>query len=456
MSSRTVDLTQGTIWKQIVRFAIPLLMGNIFQQLYNTVDTIVVGQYVGKVQLAAVGSMGNAINALIGFFLGIATGAGVVISQFRGAKNDKRLSDAVSTTMTITLIACGICTVVGHLSIPLLLKMLNIAETDEVYPYARDYLDIYFKGISGLMIYNMGAGILRAVGDSKRPLYFLCVSALLNIALDLLFVLEYGMEVRGVAYATVISQCASALLVLIVLSRSHEPYGIRWRQLGIDREILKGIFKIGLPSAIQAAITSISNVFVQGYINAFKADCMAGWTAYGRVDQFALLPISSLSLSSTTFVGQNLGAGDMKRAKKGSMTALFMCFGVCILMSVPMMVFPRQLIRIFNGDENVLYYGSVFLQMISPFYALCAINQIYAGALRGAGVSTPPTIIMLVSFVGFRQLYLFVFSRLFDSFRVVALAYPMGWILCSVLMLIYYYRVDWEKKSTILTRKQGA
>ncbi|MBQ3079698.1 MAG: MATE family efflux transporter [Clostridia bacterium] len=454
MERHTIDLSQGTIWKQIARFALPLLVGNLFQQLYNTVDTIVVGRYVGKVQLAAVGSMGNAINALIGFFMGLATGASVIISQYRGAHNDKRLSDSVQTTVALSLIACVFCTIAGNLAIPLLLKMLKIHPGDDVYPYAVDYLRIYFTGICGMLIYNIGAGILRAVGDSKRPLYFLCVSALLNVGLDLLFVMGFKMEVKGVAYATVISQAVSACLVLIVLTRSHTPYAIKWKKLAIDRQILSGILKIGLPTAVQSAITSISNVFVQGYINAFKADCMAGWTAYGRIDQFALLPVSSLALSSTTFVGQNLGAGNMERAKKGCNVALLMCAVICVVMAIPMMLFAPNLIGIFNSDPEVLRYGSIFLRMMSPFYTLCALNQIYAGVLRGAGVSTPPTVIMLASFVAFRQLYLFVCSRLFDSFRVVALAYPMGWILCSILMLIYYYRADWESKSTVLSREK--
>ncbi len=439
-----IDLTEGTIWKQLTRFALPLLLGNVFQQLYNTVDTIVLGKYVDKQALAAVGMVGSAINALIGFFIAIAGGAGVVVSQFRGAHDDKRLSDAVHTTMVVALVACVVCTVLGVLSVPLLIKMMNTPPDAE--EYAKSYLTINFSGDSGLLIYNMDAGIMRADGDSKRQLKFLIFTTILNMGLDLLFVLRYNMKVAGVAYATVISQCVSAVMVMTVLMRTKTAYRIIPKRLRMDIPIAKRIFKIGLPAAIQAVVTSISNVFVQGYINAFGSDCAAGWTAYGKVDQFALLPINSLSLASTTFVGQNLGAGNLERAKRGVNITMLMCFGVCALLCVPMIIFRRSLIGIFNKDEMVLYYGSIFLLMMSPFYILCAINQIYSGALRGAGISTVPMAIMLLSFVAFRQLYLFVFSHITDSFGVVALAYPMGWILCSTLMLIYYYKSHWDTK----------
>lgn len=447
-----IDLTQGSVWKQIARFAWPLLIGNIFQQMYNTVDSIVLGQYVNKEALAAVGSVGSSINAIIGFFIGIATGAGVVIAQYCGAKDDRKLSDAVQTTMVVALAACVICTFLGNLSVPLFLKIMKMEKTPEVYKMADRYLRIYFWGVSGMLLYNVGAGILRAVGDSLRPLIFLIITTVINTVLDILFVTKYNWKIEGVAYATVIAQFISAFMVLYVLTSSHMAYRVDWLRLRVDRSILAAIFKIGLPSAVQSFITSFSNVFVQGYINVFGADCMAGWTAYGKIDQFALLPISSISLASTTFTGQNLGAGKRERAKEGLKVTMRMAAIVCVGLCIPMILFRRSLISIFNTEEDVLYYGSIFLMMMSPFYIMCAINNIYAGVLRGAGCSLPPMIIMLSSFVAFRQIYLYVFSHLTHSFYVVALAYPMGWILCSTLLLIYYYRGGWEKKSTILTQ----
>lgn len=444
MKKQDIDLTEGVIWKQIVRFAIPLLIGNIFQILYNTVDTLIVGNFVNKQALGAVGMMGAPINALVSFFIGIANGATVVISNFFGAKDDEDVSKSVQTTIALALIASVICTILGICAVPLLIKMMKTPL--DMQQYAKQYLKIYFSGISGLMIYNIGAGIMRAVGDSKRPLYFLIVSALMNTALDLLFVLAFKWEVMGVALATIISQAVSAVLVIVVLTRTHAPYRILWRRLRIHVPIFKRIIQIGLPAAIQATITSISNVFVQGYINSFGSGCAAGWTVYGKIDQYALLPINSLSISATTFVGQNIGARDVKRAKKGMRVTLLMAFVCCVIVGIPLLTLSRFMVGLFNRDTEVLYYGATFLKMMSPFYFLCAVNQMLAGSLRGAGISTAPMIIMLASFVAFRQLYLYVCSALFDSIYVVSLAYPMGWMLCSLLMIIYYKKSNWEKK----------
>ena len=452
LREREMDLTQGNIWKQLIRFAIPMLIGNFFQQMYNTVDSIILGRYVSTEALAAVGSTGNAINALIGFFIGIATGAGVIISQYCGAKDEKSLSDAVQTSITVALIACVVCTVLGVISVPLLLRMMNLTENPSVYEMTNRYLTIYFSGVSGVLLYNIGAGILRAVGDSRRPLYFLILTTLMNIVLDLLFVKVWDKKIEGVAYATIISQFVSAFLVMLLLSRSNAAYRVEWKRLRVNRAMMKAIFRIGLPTAIQSAVTSVSNVFVQGYINNFKTYCMAGWTAYGRIDQFALLPINSLALSTTTFTGQNLGAGNVERARKGLRVTLLLSLIVCVGMGIPMNLFKRSLIGIFDKTEEVLEYGSIFLTMMSPFYIMCAINNIYANALRGAGISLAPMVMMLSSYVAFRQIYLYVFSHITDSFRVVALAYPMGWILCAILILSYYYFGHWQEKSNVLAR----
>ena len=452
LGRREMDLTQGSIWKQLVRFALPLFIGNIFQQMYNTVDSLVLGHYVGTEALAAVGSCGNAINALIGFFIGIATGAGVVISQFCGAKDDENLSKAVQTTVTVALIACAVCTGLGLAAITPLMRFMKMDKNPDVAPMMRSYLTIYFSGITGLLLYNIGAGILRAVGDSRRPLYFLIITTVMNTALDLLFVTAFHWGVDGVAYATIISQFVSAILVLIVLTASRANYRILWNRLGLEKRIVAAIFKIGLPGAIQSAITSFSNVFVQGYINNFGKYCMAGWAAYGKIDQFALLPVNSLGIAATTFSGQNLGAGQVERAKKGLSVAMGLSAFICVAMCIPMILFRRNLIGIFDKTEEVLEFGSTFLMMMSPFYFFCAVNNVYAGVLRGAGISMAPMIFMLSSFVAFRQAYLFVFSHITESFLVVALAYPIGWILCATLLMTYYKFGKWENKSAALVR----
>ena len=438
-----MDMTQGTIWKQLIYFAFPLLIGNLFQQLYNTVDSVVVGNFVSTEALAAVGSVTPIINMLVGFFSGLATGAGVVISQFFGAKNGQMLHKAVHTTLLMTVGLGVIFTFIGIFMTPLMLNLMSTPA--DVFDGAALYLRIYFGGVLGLMLYNMVSGILRAVGDSKRPLYFLILSSLLNVVLDLAFVLIFHWGIAGVAIATIIAQFISAFLLLVVLARSDEDYKLVLRDLKMDAEILKRIVRIGLPAGLQMAVTSFSNVFVQSYINRFGSACMAGWTSYSKIDQFVLLPMQSLSLSATTFVGQNLGAGNLSRAKKGTRVSMAISVAITAVLTVLLIAFSSQLLMLFNQDENVLYYGNIFIRYLSPFYVICCINQIFAGSLRGAGDATGPMIIMLLSFVVFRQIYLFVGSQFFDSIIFVGLGYPAGWLVCSVFMAIHYFRGRWEK-----------
>ena len=315
-------MTEGPILKQLILFSIPLLIGNIFQQLYNTVDSVVVGNFVGTTGLAAVGSSAPIINTLVGLFSGLATGGTVVISQYYGAHDNKNIHDAVHTTVLMILILGVIFSFLGVWAAPAMLRMMKTPEN--VMPQAEEYLSIYFAGISGLMLYNIGAGILRAVGDSRRPLYFLLISALLNIVLDLVFVINFNMGVAGVAYATIIAQFVSAALIMLVLMRTHGQYRLFLRHLRLNMSILKRIVCIGMPAALQMAITAFSNVFVQSYINAFGSGCMAGWSAYSKVDQFVTLPMQSISIAATTFVGQNVGAKQVERTHQGARTSIML------------------------------------------------------------------------------------------------------------------------------------
>lgn len=436
-------MTQGTIWKQIVLFAIPLLIGNLFQQLYNTVDSIVVGHFVGKEALAAVGSVGPAINTLVGFFMGLGTGAGVVISRYYGAQDHENLSRAVHTTVMLTIAAALFCTVAGTILVPHMLRLMSTP--DDVFNESATYLRIYFYGIAGLMLYNIGSSILRAVGDSRRPLYFLCVSALTNIALDLLFVVAFGWGIAGVAWATLASQAISAVLVISVLMRTDGPYRVELKKLAIDRSILGRIVRIGLPSGIQSAIISFSNVFVHGYINAFGSTAMAGWTSYAKVEAFVSLPMQSIALTSTTFVGQNLGAKNIERTKKGVRTSLFMSLGVTLLLSFSAIVFSGPLLRLFSTDPDVIEAGRSIVYTICPFYFGSCFSQIYAGALRGAGRSTQPTLILLGFYVAFRQCYLFLVSRFVGTLSAVSFGFPLAWVLAGLTVAYYYFHCNWEK-----------
>lgn len=448
-----MDMTQGSVAMHLIRFALPLLAGNIFQQLYNTVDTWVVGNYVSNEAFSAVGTVGPVVNMLIGFFTGLASGAGVVISQFYGAKRQDQVRESVHTAITMTLILGVLFTALGLWMTPYMLRFMKTP--NDVLPQSTAYLNIYFSGILGLMIYNMGAGILRAVGDSRRPFHFLVVCAVLNIALDLAFVLGFGMGVEGVALATILSQATSAVLVILTLLRTESCIRLRPRSLRLHWHILKKIIFIGIPAAIQMAITSFSNVFVQSYINHFGADCMSGWTAYSKIDQLLFLPMQTLGLAATTFVGQNLGSGQVDRAKKGVRTAVCLALGVTLVLIAGVIYpFASSLVTFFNQKPEVVEYGTLFLHWISPFYLLCCFNQVYGASLRGAGHSRQTMVIMLGSFVVFRQIYLFIMANyISNTVLPIAMSYPAGWFLCNGFTLLYYRRADLSKNVVVDERR---
>ena len=443
-----VDLTEGSIVPQLIRFAIPLLIGNIFQQLYNTVDTWVVGNYVGNEAFSAVGSVTQVINALIGFFLGFSTGAGVVIAQYYGAGRERAVHDTVHTAITATF---ALYLVMMPLGLLLILPMLRLMNTPaEVWPEAKAYLSIYFIGIIGLMVYNIGASILHSMGDSIRPFCFLVTTTILNIALDMLFVLRFHMGVRGVAWATVIAQCVSSCLVLAALRKRESCARLQFRDLHINRAILKKIVGIGVPAGIQTSITAFSNVFVHSYIYHFGADCMSGWTAYDKTIQFMFLPMQSLALSVTTFVGQNVGKDQANRAKKGVRAALVLGISITgVLMLVNMTQAPR-LIAFFNDKQQVVSYGSTFLRFISPFFILCGVNLILAGALRGAGDSRGPMVIMLSCYVPLRQLYLYIMANFIRNEVIPVISgYSVSWIICCGILILYYRRAQFTRTRVI-------
>lgn len=444
---KDVDMTTGNITRHIISFALPLLIGNIFQQLYNTVDTWVVGKFVSNEAYAAVGTVGPIINMLIGFFMGLSSGAGVVISQYYGAKRFAEVEKTVHTAIAMTLILGIAFTGLGLFMTPYMLTLMKTPEN--VLPESTAYLTIYFSGILGLMLYNIGAGILRAVGDSKRPFYYLVVCAVMNTVLDLVFVIQFKMGVKGVALATILSQAASAILVMITLLRTDECIRLRLGKLQLHWEMLKKIFRVGIPAAIQMAITAFSNIFVQSYINFFGDNCMSGWTTYAKVDQLLFLPMQSIALASTTFVGQNLGCNQVERAREGVRKALIISLISTVVLMVPVLIFSPEIVAFFNSKSEVVQYGSMLLRWMTPFYVLCCFNQIYSGALRGAGNSKAPMIFMLTSFVAFRQIYLFAMSNIWNEIIPIAMSYPAGWLLCSILTGVYYHKVRLGKSRLV-------
>ena len=419
-----VDMTKGGILGHILKFAFPLLLGNLFQQMYNTVDTFVVGNFVSSSAFSAVGAVTPIVNMLIGAFSGLASGAGVVISRQYGAGEPEKVSKAVHTAMVLTAILSVAFTVIGLALMPVMLNILGLNAQDRAE--ATTYLSIYFAGITGLLFYNMGAGILRAVGDSKRPFYYLVVCAVMNTVLDLVFVIAFSMGTAGVALATILSQGVSAVLVLAALLRTDSSVNVHPRQLRLHRDMLGQILLLGIPAALQLAVTAFSNVFVQSYITHFdkglpQSIYMPGWTAYIKVDQLLFLPMQSIALAVTTFVGQNLGAKQTKRAKKGVTCAMLLAVGGTLILMIPVLLFSRQIISFLIPDQAVVETGNMFLRTLTPFYVLCAFNQVYACALRGSGNSIAPMIIMLSSFVAFRQIYLYVMSQICNEVVPIAM-----------------------------------
>ena len=437
------DMTDGSIIKQITLFALPLMLGNVFQMLYNTVDSIVVGNFVGKQALAAVGSTTMIVNMMVFFFNGFSTGAGVVIANYFGARNMEKLHKAIETTMAATFLLSVLFTVAGVAAVKPMLRFM--ATPEDVFGEATVYLQIYIGGISGLLVYNMGSGILRAVGDTMRPLYFLIFTSVLNTLLDLLFVLGLHSGIEGVAWATIISQFISAFLILLLLTRSKDIYRLTWQDLKIDRGILGGIFAVGLPAGIQSVITAFSNVFVQSYVNFFGSSCMAGWSCYNKLDQFVMLPMQSMAMAATTFVSQNIGAGRERRADQGTVITVSMSVGVTAVIVALLCLFAAPAVRMFSPDESVIEYGVLFIRANCFFLLFNCVNHVLAGALRGRGDSKGPMIIMLLAFVGIRQVYLYVVTRFIANTPfLVGFGYPVGWTTCCIIELTYFF-LRWRK-----------
>ena len=430
-------MTVGPIFGQLVLFSLPLMLGNVFQMLYNTVDSIIVGNFVSKQALAAIGSTTMITNMMVFFFNGFSIGAGVTIGQYFGARDMDNLHRAIETTMAATFLLSVVFSGVGVALVRPLLLMMSTPE--DVFADAAVYLRIYIGGISGLLIYNMGSGILRAVGDSTRPLYFLILTSILNIILDLFFVLVLKAGIAGAAIATILSQFLSGTLILVLLTRTKDIYRLNWKELRLDFPILRQIFAVGLPAAVQSVLTAFSNIFVQSYINIFGSDCMAGWSSYNKLDQFIMLPMQSMAMAATTFVSQNVGAGNDRRADRGTVSALLLTCGITGVIIALLIGFAPSAVRLFSPDPAVIEYGVLFIRTNVAFLLFNCINHVLAGALRGRGDSRAPMIIMLSTFVGVRQVYLYVVTHFVaNTPRIVGFGYPVGWVCCCALELFYF------------------
>ncbi|MSS62474.1 MATE family efflux transporter [Velocimicrobium porci] len=434
-------MTEGNIWRQVIFFSIPLIIGNVFQQLYNTVDSIVVGNYVGKEALAAVGSSGSLVNLIVGLFVGIATGAGVLIAQYYGGQKEEKLRWAVHTSITLSIIGGLILTIVGILFAPALLRLMGTPES--VMSSSVLYLKIFFLGSVFNLVYNMGAGILRAVGDSKNPLYYLCVASVVNIVLDIVFVVVLHRGVEGVGIATVISQAVSCLCVMIKLMKSKGSFRIIPKQLKIDRRMAMRVIAYGVPTGIQNSIVSLSNVIVQANINSFGDSAMAGCGAYTKIDGFVMLPIVSFSMAIMTFVGQNIGAGKTDRVKKGIRVTNIISASYVLIMSIILFVFGENILSFFTKEANVINNGMIMLHILVPFYIFIAIVNVYCGAFRGAGKPFASMVMMVANLCGVRMVWIFAMMPVIHKLDTVLWGYPVSWITAIITVFIYSKKSNW-------------
>ncbi len=441
---KTNSITEGVIWKQLLVFFFPILIGTFFQQLYNTVDTIIVGQYVGTQALAAVGTTGTLINLLVGFFVGLSSGATVIISQYFGGGDWRNLSKAVHTSIALALAGGLVIMVLGLLTGRACLGILGVP--DEIIEDALLYLNIYYGGILFCMIYNVGTGVLRAIGDSKMPLYVLIVCCLVNIVLDLLFVVSFHWGVMGVALATVLSQVVSAVLIMLRLMCTKEGYRVELKHIRFDRGILKNVIRIGLPAGMQSVAYSLSNLIIQAGINSFGTSVIASWAAMGKIDGFIWMVMGAFGISITTFVGQNFGAGNYDRVKRSVRVCLAMTLGAIVTLSALILIFARPLLGFFTGDAEVIEIGANFLKIMGPSYFLFVFIEIFSGAIRGAGEALQPMLITTFGVCGLRFLWMLCVVPVFHTMEMVAMNYPVSWLITAVVFTVYYLRMNWLKR----------
>lgn len=435
------DMTVGSIRKKMLLFAFPILIGQVFQQLYNTIDSLIVGCFLGDHALAAVSSSGSLIFMMVGFFQGVALGAGIIIAKEFGAKHYDRMRRTIHTDVAFGIAAGILLTVLGVFLTPQILRWMQTPA--EVLPQSVLYFRVYFCGSLFSILYNIFVGILQATGDSRHPLYYLIVSSIINVILDFLFVGVLGMGVGAAALATIIAQFISAVLCLVPLFKLPEEYRFRIREIGFDKASLKDIVRFGLPSGIQNSVIALANLVVQSNINTFGADAMAGCGAYFKLEGFAFLPVTCFAQGLSTFVGQNLGAKQFDRVKKGVRFGVFCsmimteAIGLCFWINAPF------LIGLFTTAPQVAAFGVTQAHIETLFYCMLALAHCIAGIMRGAGKPTVPMFIMLGFWCVLRVTYITTALYLFHDIRIIFSAYPMTWCTSCVAFVLYYKKADW-------------
>lgn len=436
-TTQTNQITEGVIWKQLLFFFFPIMIGTFFQQLYNTVDTVIVGQFVGKNALASVGgSSSQIVNLVVGFFTGLSSGASVIIAQYFGAKNEKAVSQGVHNAYAVAVAGGIVLSILGVLLAPRMLLLMNTPP--EIMHDSTVYLRIYFGGILFTFVYNMGSSILRATGDSKSPLYYLITCCLINIVLDLIFVLAFHMAVLGVALATLTAQAVSAVLVTRKLMKSEGLLHLRLSGIRFYGSAMKYQIKLGIPTGFESVLFAITNIAIQASLNTFGTDTTAAWSAYGKLDAVFWMISTAFGISITTFVGQNYGAGKMKRVHKSTRVCILMDLAVSAVLVVFLIVARSFLFRLFTSDETVIQIGSDMLVLITPWYIVYVFIEVLAGTLRGMGDVIVPVIITLVGICVLRIVWLVGALHISPTISAIIFSYPVTWLLTAVFFIGYY------------------
>jgi putative MATE family efflux protein len=433
-----VDMTRGVIWKQLLVYSIPILLGELFQQFYNVADTIIVGNWVGDTAMAAVGGTSTVTKIMVGFFNGISIGCTVVVARCFGAKDEQKLKRSMQTIVCLSVIIGVMLSVIGVI---ITRPVLNLLSTpDDVMPFALRYLRIYFAGLLGTVLYNTVTGILRAVGNVRLPFMALIFSSIMNVALDIIFVVGLNTDVAGAAAATIISQLISASLCLLVLLRTYRGIKLGFSKELFDTAAMKDVISIGVPTGVQKMLTALSNVVVLSYVNYFGSASLAGWVVYTKVNHFIVVILQSVGSSITTFVSQNIGAKQYNRARQGVTFAFWACLVLTVISSVFIRIFHQPIIKLFGSDTEMQQYAALFLSNLILLQLFHVMQPIFAAALRGFGEAAKATAIMLSCLIVVRQIYLWVITKFINTPLVVGIAFPLGWTLSGILLMILYYK----------------
>ena len=435
------DMTSGNIKNLIITFAFPIFLSQLFQTLYNTVDSLIVGNFIGKEALAAVASSSSLIFLLTSFFLGTSLGAGVLIAKFFGAKNYYVMSKAIHTNIVLSLIISTLLTIVGVIFTPFILKLMKTSS--DVLPLSIEYLRYYFLGVVAIVMFNVFNGTLQAVGNSTRPLINLIISSILNVLLDLLFIGVFKFGVASAAIATTISQFFSAFLCFIHLIKKNNIYKISVLCLKVDKEMLKGIIKYGMPTGIMNSVIGLANVFVQANINVFGSDAMAGCGTYNKLEGFAFIPILAFNNAISTFISQNLGAKEFDRAKKGAIFGITSSMLMAEVIGILFFLLAPFLIKLFSDDKDAISYGVLEGRTISLFYFLLALSHAIAAVCRGSGRAIVPMFVMLSCWCIIRLIYIYIAMYYTNDIQFIFFAYPITWTLSSIIYVIYLFKSDW-------------